>query len=90
MDGRKKYIFGYFLLESDKNPQEMYQKRIDPLYIGPDKSFYNFKNWLDWVYLDLISKSSSLTLDSSCRLIVQNTLHTLYTTQNKKSSLKNV
>ena len=36
MVGRKKYVFGYFVLESDKNPQEMFQKRIDPLYIGPD------------------------------------------------------
>ena len=33
---RKKYVFGYFVLESDKNPQEMFQKRIDPLYFGPE------------------------------------------------------
>jgi hypothetical protein len=36
MVGRKKYVFGYFVLESDKNSKEMFQKRIDPLYIGPD------------------------------------------------------
>ena len=40
MVGRKKYVFGYFVLESDTNHKEMFQKRIDPLYIGPDKSFY--------------------------------------------------
>ena len=28
---RKKYAFGYFVLESAKKPQEMFQKRIDPL-----------------------------------------------------------
>ena len=78
---RKKYVFGYFVLEIDKNTQQMFQKRKDPLYIGPDYSFYNFKNCLDWVNLDLISKSSLLTLDSSGRLIVQHTLYTLYTTQ---------
>ena len=33
---RKNYVFDYFSLESDKNPQEMFQKHIDPLYIGPD------------------------------------------------------
>ena len=31
MVGRKKYVFGYFVLESDKNLQEMFQKHIDPL-----------------------------------------------------------
>ena len=36
MVGRKKYVFGYFVLESDINPQEMFQKRIEPLCIGPD------------------------------------------------------
>ena len=36
MVGRKKYVFGYFVLKSDKNPQEMFQKGIDPFYIGPD------------------------------------------------------
>ena len=36
MVGRKNYFFGYFVLKSDKKPQEMFQKRIDPLYIGPD------------------------------------------------------
>ena len=36
MVGRKKYVLGYFVLEGDTNPQEMFQKRIDPLYIGPD------------------------------------------------------
>ena len=65
----------------------MFQKQIDPLYIGPDSSFYNFKNCLDWVNQDLISKSSLLTLDSSGRLIVQYTLHTLYTTQKHKIKL---
>ena len=87
-DSRKSMFFGYFVLESDKNPQEMFQKSIDPLYIGPDLSFSNFKNCLDWVNLDLISKSSSLTLDSSGRLIVQYTLHTLYTTQKHKIKLQ--
>ena len=33
---REKYVFGYFVLESDKKTQEMFQKHIDPLYIGPD------------------------------------------------------
>ena len=85
MVGRKKYLFGYFVLESDKNTQEMFQKPIDPHYIRPDWSFYNLKkNCLDWVNLDLISKSSLLTLDSSGRLILQYTLHTLYTTQKHK------
>ena len=41
MVGRKKYVFGFFVLESDKKKREMFQKRIDPLYIGPDQSFYN-------------------------------------------------
>ena len=30
------YFFGYFVLEIDKNTQQMFQQRIDPLYIGPD------------------------------------------------------
>ena len=84
MVGRKKYVFGYFVIESDETPQKMFQKRIDPLYIGPDMSFYDFTNCLDYFNLDLISKSSLLTLDSSGRLIVQYTLHTLYTTQKHK------
>ena len=33
---RKKYVFGYFVLGSDKKKHEMFQKRIDPVYIGPD------------------------------------------------------
>ena len=43
---------------------------------------------LKTVNLDLISKSSLLTLDSSGRLIVQYTLHTLYTTQKHKIQLQ--
>ena len=36
MVGRKKWGLGYFVLESDKDPKEMFQKRMDPLNIGPD------------------------------------------------------
>jgi hypothetical protein len=37
MVGRKKYVFGYFELESEeKKLQKRFQKYIDPLYIGPD------------------------------------------------------
>ena len=53
-----------------------------------DQSFYNFKNCLDLFNLDLKSKSSSLTLDSSGRMIVQYTLQTLYTTQKHKIKLQ--
>ena len=30
---RKKYVFGYYVLEIDKNTQQMFQKHIDPLDI---------------------------------------------------------
>ena len=88
MVGRKNYVFGYFVLESDKTPQEMFQKCIDPLYIGPDWSFYNSKKLFKLGNPDLISKSSSFTLDSSGRMIVQYALHTLYTTQKHKIKLQ--
>ena len=71
-----------------KTPKKCFLKYINPFYIGPDQSFNNFKNGLDWVNLDLISKSSSLMLDSSGRLIVQYTLHTLYTTKKDKILLQ--
>ena len=35
-DRQKIYVFCYFVLESDKNPKQIFQKRIDPIYIGPD------------------------------------------------------
>ena len=84
----EKVCFWLLFIRNDKNTQQMFQKRIDPLYIGPDKSFYNFKNCLDWVNRDLISKSSLLTLDSSGRLIVQYTLQTLYTPLKYKIKLQ--
>ena len=67
-----------------KTQKKYFQKRIAPLYIGPGQSFYNFKNCLDQVKLDLNLKSSSLTLDFSGRLSVQYTLHTLYITHKHK------
>ena len=33
---RQKYGCCYFVLKSDKNPQKMFQKRIDPIYIESD------------------------------------------------------
>ena len=33
---RKKYVLSYFVLESDKKKQKMFQNNIDPLYIKPD------------------------------------------------------
>ena len=77
-----------FLVTLQQKPTRNVSKSKDPLYIGPDQSFYNFKNYLDWVNLDLISKSSFLTLDTSGRLIVQYTLHTLYTTQKHKINVQ--
>ena len=32
----KKYVFGYYVLESDKTPPKKFEKHIDPLYSGPD------------------------------------------------------
>ena len=43
----------YFVLESDKNPKKMFQKRKDPIYIKPDYNFYVFF-FLDLVNPDLI------------------------------------
>ena len=31
-----KICFWYFVLKSDKNPKNTFQKRIDPIYIGSD------------------------------------------------------
>ena len=44
---RKKYVFGNFELESDKNTQKMFQKHVDPLYIGLAKGFYIFSKRFD-------------------------------------------
>ena len=48
----------------------MFQKRIDPFVLDQTRVSIILKNCLDWVNLDLILKSSLLTLDSSGRLIV--------------------
>ena len=71
----KKYLVCYFVLESNKKPRNMFQKHVDPLYIGSDYFFfiffYIFFNSSELVNTDLKSKSSFLPLDFSDLLIVQ-------------------
>ena len=60
----------------------MFQKLIDPLYIGLVKFFfkYLFLKRLDKIKSDFSLQSSLLTLYFSGRLSVQYTLNTLYVT----------
>ena len=62
-----------------------FPKHIDPLCIEIVEGFYNFKKLLEQIKSDLISKSSFFTLYFSDWLIVQYTLHNLYTTQKHKT-----
>ena len=55
VNGRKTIIwFCSFVFESDKKKtKKMFQKRIDPIYIGSDKSFYIFKASALWAMLSI-------------------------------------
>ena len=90
VNGRKtKMCFLPLCIKKGQKPKKYVSKTYRPnLYWIRLEFLYKKKKCLDWVNLDLISKSSLLTLDSSGRLIVQYTLHTLYTAQKLKVKLQ--
>ena len=88
--GKNNMIF-VSLYQKVTRTKKMFQKRIDPIYIRSDQSFYFFFMFRFKVDPNLKSKSSLLQLDFLDLLIAQYSLHTQYTTQkNTKHSFQNV